>query len=118
MSNPLVAQIIQGARDLIADPACWTRCNLAVTADYESCDPWQPEAVRFCAHGALLKTAFAMTGDHDTAWHFAHSAAVSVLSCAGIVNPDAPGDLFAINDDQGHEAVLALFDKALIASAS
>jgi hypothetical protein len=110
MSETLVTQIIREARSLIADPDNWTQCELAATAAGESCDPWNPEAVAFCAYGALIKAAYGISNDSDTAMQFAQSATAAMFGPGG----SDPGQIYAINDaEEGREAVLALFDKSL-----
>jgi hypothetical protein len=109
MSEILVTHIIREARSLIADPDCWTEGQLATTAAGGSCDPWGPHAVRFCAFGALIKAAYGMSKDRDLAMHFAQSATAAMFGPGG----SNPEQLFEINDDEGREAVLELFDKSL-----
>jgi len=96
-------QIVEKARDRIADPAHWCRKAFARTASGHICDVTDPRARRFCAVGAL---------------------AVEYLA-AGSEWPDDDGDKLAarfdprgrtlvdVNDDDGQSAVLALLDKAL-----
>ena len=52
MSLALDYQVAVRAREIIADPECWLRGELAVTADRRSVDPTDVEAYRFCAVGA------------------------------------------------------------------
>jgi hypothetical protein len=109
MSETLVTQIIREARSLVANPDSWIECELATTAAGESCQPWDPEATRFCAFGPLIKAAYEISNDSDIAMHFAQSATATMFGPGG----SDPGQLFAINDDEGREAVLELFDKTL-----
>lgn len=118
MSKTLQGQILWNARNLIANPKHWVQNDLAKTANNESCQPWDPKAVKFCAFGALLKTAYDATGDQDIAWHFAHVATASVLASDTSDDAYLYEGLFEINDRQGRLAVLALFDRALAAEAA
>ncbi len=52
MSKSLDYQVAAKAREIIADPECWLRGELAATADRRSVDPTDDEAYRFCAVGA------------------------------------------------------------------
>jgi hypothetical protein len=114
MSNTLTIQIIEEARNLLASPRKGTRHHLAKTAQGESCDPWEPRAVRFCAYGALLKAAHDASRDPVIAHHFAASAVTTILT--GEDDTDLSSTrLFQINDSQGRKAILDLFDKALAA---
>jgi hypothetical protein len=109
MSENLVTQIIREARSLIANPDSWTEGQLATTAAGENGDPCDREAARFCAFGALVKVAYEISNDNDVAMHFAQSA-ITTMFGPGRSDPE---QLYEINDDEGREAVLELFDKAL-----
>jgi hypothetical protein len=116
MSAPIVTQIIIGARNLIADPENWTQCQLAITAAGESCDPWDKSAVKFCAYGALLKAALDLVGNDSRATVRLADSAARVLLSGGEDNGGCFSEgLFAINDYNGHGAVMELFDKVLAA---
>jgi hypothetical protein len=110
MSETLVTQIIREARNLIANPDSWIEGELARTAAGESCDPWDAEATRFCAYGALVRAAYGISNDSNTAMHFAQSATAVMFGPGG----SDPGQLYEINDgEEGREAVLKLFDETL-----
>ena len=108
MSETLVTQIIREAMSLVADPGSWVEFDLATTAEGESCEPWDPQAARFCAFGSLIKAAYGISSDGDLAMRFAQTAAAAMLGCGG--NPER---LFEINDGEGREAVLELFEQTL-----
>jgi hypothetical protein len=109
MSKVLADHIIREASSLISDPAHWMQRELATAAEGESCDPCDPQAAAFCAYGALIRAACDVVHNSNLATLFARSAASVVL---GDRESDAE-ELFTINDGEGREAVLALFDKAL-----
>jgi hypothetical protein len=109
MSEILISQIIREARSLIADPDNWIEGEFAQTAAGESCDPWDPDAAAFCAFGALVKAAYGMSNDSGLAMHFAQSAASAILGD----QESRPEELFLVNDDEGREAMLALFEARL-----
>ncbi len=109
MSETLVTQIIREAIGLVADPGTWTEFDLAITADGASCEPWDVTATRFCAFGALIKAAYGISNDRDLAMHFAQAATAAMFGQGG----SDPEQLFTINDGEGWEAVLELFEKTL-----
>ena len=63
MSKSLDHQVLEGARALVALRSTWTRYYLALTRNNRECDPTDPRAVRFCAYGALMRSAYDLTGD-------------------------------------------------------
>ena len=56
----------------------WTRFHLALTRNNRDCDPTDPRAVRFCAYGALVRSAYDLTGDVEKANRLAGSVAMSL----------------------------------------
>jgi hypothetical protein len=92
-----VHDALQRARDLIADPARWTRNAPARDANGARIGIRSPHATCWCAIGALGKTS----PDIDV------SDAVTSLREA-TRNP-----ITFVNDTQGHAAVLAMYDRAL-----
>ena len=67
MSQPIIDRVLKDARTIIADRRRRLRCTEAVTAQGDMCDACHPAAVRFCAVGALINSAFRITGDHEQA---------------------------------------------------
>lgn len=114
MSKPLVWQVVTGARVLIAKRATWTRYTLALTGNNRECDPTHPKAVRFCAFGALLRSAYDLTGEPGQAQALAEKAAMAIT---GRNSPnEAFEEIFTLNDGpavSSRKAVLGLFDKSL-----
>lgn len=103
MAEPLpddVRDALVKARELISDPARWTQGAFAVTKSGFRIGVKQDNACRFCALGAVRR--FAPEGDFrpETALH---DAAKSL----------GFGNAVRANDEEGHAAVLALFDRAL-----
>jgi len=116
MSAPILTHILISARSLIADPKNWTQCHLATTATGEGCDPWDAQAGKFCAYGALLRVALNLVSDdYRDAQRLADSATAVLLGNGKNNGESFPEGLFAINDYRGHGAVMELFDKALAA---
>ena len=54
MSKPLVQQVTERARGLVADPRSWTQYAIARTGNNRHCEPTDAKAARFCAYGAIL----------------------------------------------------------------
>jgi hypothetical protein len=115
MSKPLVHQVAQRARGLLADPRNWTQYAIARTGNNRHCEPTDAKATRFCAYGAILRAAYDVAGTDDQAQRLADQTAMLIM---GRDSPYAAfEELIAIND--GHrasarKAVLDLFDRALI----
>src|SRR5262245_36854552 len=115
MSKPLVQQVTERARALVADPRSWTQYAIARTGNNRHCEPTDAKAARFCAYGAILRAAYDISGSHDQAQRLADQAAMLIMG--GDSPYTAFEELIAIND--GHrgsarKAVLEVFDKALV----
>lgn len=96
------------ARERITDPTRWTVGRMAVDAHGLAIAPTRPEAVRWCAIGALR--AVCRPGAVREQAHSRLSEAAAVVA----PTPDGAGRLVsAINDLLGHTAVLALYDEAI-----
>lgn len=119
MSKSLQRQIIEQARNLIADKDKWTQGALARDEDnHDLLSPTDMGAVKFCAIGAVRYIG-AQMGVMDTTAAERHLALVvepdntDILSfdgdeCESIVGPENDGDIAHAHDD-----VLAMFDLAL-----
>ena len=114
MSKSLNYQVVEGARALVALRSTWTRNYLALTRSNRECDPTDPPAVRFCAYGALLRSAYDLTGDAGRASMLAASLAMSLT---GRPTPQkAFKHIYTMNDGpavKSRRAILDLFDGAL-----
>ena len=114
MSKSLNYQIVEGARALVELRSTWTRYYLALTHDNRECDPTDPRAVRFCAYGALMRSASDLTGDGRRAAMLAGRVAMSMT---GRHTPqEAFEDIYTMNDGpavSSRRAILNLFDTAL-----
>ena len=103
-------EIVRRAREIISEPEQFSRVYFARGWADESVDFADPRATKFCAVGALQRAAFEMTGDRSEA--YAAAQGVQEVVRAARVGGDA-SSLMEINDREGHEAVLELFDAAL-----
>lgn len=106
MSRPLKIQIVERARALITDEAHWYRSELARDARGMGVCPLSDDAVKRCALGALLASAYEITGGHRMAYDLAIRAIQPLYGTATLVK---------VNDVRGHAAVLALFDEVIAA---
>lgn len=115
MSKPLVQQVTERARELVADPRSWTQFAIARTGNNRHCEPTDAKAARYCAYGAILRAAHDVAGTEDQAQRLADQAAMLIM---GRDSPyTAFEELIAINDGQrscARRAVLDLFDRALV----
>jgi hypothetical protein len=88
-----VAQLLRGARELIADPRDWTQ---RIYRSFRG---------RRCAVGAL-RAAAAGLDDPSIAWS-AHGLLIKIARSRGFTNVEA------MNDRSSHAAVLRAFDEAI-----
>jgi hypothetical protein len=102
MSKPLTRQILERARDLIADKNHWCRGSLAKDVGGRQVDPWDSTAMRRCAYGALIAAAFELVADSKQARDLADAVAKEIHGSSWLITT---------NDIGGHGLVLALFDK-------
>jgi len=109
MAQPLQPQLIAAALALIEDQERWTRGAIARTADRSACAWSDPDAVRFCAVGALVRAAYDLVGNEDHARELAVQAAREIAASSGRRGAVLP----YINDCEGHLAVVGMFKKAL-----
>ena len=104
MSRPLKFQIVERARELIADEQHWCRRHLALDANGVVVSPTSARAVKLCALGAVVAAAYQLTKDFDAA----HQLAQEVLGAHY-----RAATLMHVNDTRGHQAVIALFDEVI-----
>jgi hypothetical protein len=91
------------AWQLIEDPKHWTRHTFARNCNGQRCDPEGPEAVCWCAEGALTKIYGSGTDLFKKIYPNACTLAVEKFGD----NPDC-GGIVSCNDNLGHEAVLSV----------
>jgi hypothetical protein len=117
MAKPLIDSVLAGARAIVADRPRRLRGAEAVTSDGRECDACDEDALRFCAIGALIRTAYMCTGDREQAHRLGWKVAGLVATAAKLrrVDEDEAGwSLAILSDQRGQSAVLRAFD-ALIA---
>jgi hypothetical protein len=97
-------QVLERARDLIADERHWCPGDLARDALGFAVGPDDGSAVQRCALGALVAAAHELTSDPALARHLATTAMRPLAGATALTH---------INDAEGHAAVLELFDLAI-----
>ena len=110
MAKPIQQQIILRALEIVSDESRWTAATLARDQHGRSCPVQAPEAVRFCAVGALARAAFELLGDsanHSLVAHIENTVLPQTtirasLSRTSTTNGDA-------------KTIIELFKKALAA---
>jgi hypothetical protein len=106
VSRPLKVQIVERARELIADEEHWCRRHLALDKNGVVASPTSANAVKRCGLGAVIAAAYQLTHDLDAAHQL----------CQEVLGPHyRAAMLMHINDVRGHGAVLALFDEVIAA---
>ena len=108
MSRPLQQQIIARALKLIEDEAHWTSIAIARKADGRTCESIHPQAVRFCAVGALDRAAYELFGAREGKRR-ARKAEKFVLAANNRPHDNLP----LINDQEGHAVIVAMFKVAI-----
>lgn len=97
MSRSLEQVILANARALLDNESRWTSGAWARDAQGVRCDPLAPEAVRWCAVGALEVSAFGLIGEKRQAKVIAKRIAKQIAP--------GPGGLVYINECGPHDAV-------------
>lgn len=101
-------QLLVVARDLIADPAHWTKGAFARNANGARTSASDPAACRFCSAGALLRAN--LKTSESTADTFNQAVRLLTRETGGLC-------ISAFNDHRTHPKVLAMFDRAISAAA-
>lgn len=106
--------IIRHAREIISDPARWCRGASARDDKGEDWPALSSRAVSWCAWGALVKAA----SDLGLAAPVIEADYAAERIRRSQERDDGWFELHVINDNEGHAAVLAIFDKALASEAA
>jgi hypothetical protein len=113
MAQTLTDLVLKDARAIIADRRLRLRGAEAIGSDGRDCDPCGDEAERFCAVGALIRAAYKITGDRETAHQLGWQVAGEVAGAANLrrVDEDELGwSLAMLSDTRGQAAVLRAID--------
>lgn len=116
MSPNLHRQVLRKARGLLSDKRRWTRYGAARTGSGAVCPPYAPDAVKFCAYGALARAALEVTGSKGQARRLAQSIETMLVGGERAAQPHSR--LCHVNDRKGYAAVIALLDSAAEEDAS
>jgi hypothetical protein len=109
MATTIQRQIIAGALSLIEKKENWTGRVLARTSNGIRCEWSDARATKFCAIGALGRTAQTLVGDYFSAKQLALETANIIMAA----NNQPGWCLSSINDIDGHAAIVRLFRAAL-----
>jgi hypothetical protein len=104
MSRALKVQIVERARELIADEQHWCRRHFAEDASGFPVSPTSATAIKWCGLGAVIAAAYQLINNADAAYQVVYQA----------LRPRS-ATLIHVNDRRGHAAVLALFDEVIAA---
>jgi hypothetical protein len=110
MTTTVQKQVLINARNLISDPAHWTRSFLASNAAGYPVAWDDPSAVKWCAMGAIYRGAYELVSSKEEATRIGKEVA------KGIAPIWFGRSLMTMNDMLGHTAVLARFDRTLAAA--
>ena len=113
MAKPLIDCVLINARTIVADRRLRLLGTEAVTADGRECDACNDDALRFCAIGALIRSAYMTTGDREQAHRLGWKVAGLIADAAKLrrIDEDEPGwSLAMLSDQRGQAAVLRAFD--------
>ena len=113
MAQPLIDRVLTDARTIISDRRRRLRRTEAVTAQGDMCDACDAAAVRFCAVGALINSAFRITGNHEQAHRLGWKVAGLIAKAAKlrpIDEDDAGWSLALLSDTRGQAALLRALD--------
>lgn len=105
LNKPRTLKILKDARKLISTPDKWTRGTYARDDGNAKVDVHSPQAVRFCAVGALRRASFNLHDFGD------HSRAKDILT--NITVKRAKTGIVGYNDSSSYAEVLSLFDDAI-----
>ena len=108
MAKLLQHQIIERALEIVSDETRWTRGAMARNKLGHSCSAWDHEAIRFCAIGAIYRAAFDLLGESLDAT-IIEITETCVIAANGLEYSSLP----SVNDHEGRDAVMALFQRAL-----
>ena len=106
MSRPLKVQIVERARELIADEQFWCRRHFGEDVNGFAVSPTSASAVKRCGLGAVIAAAHQLTHNPDAAYQTGYQALRPRYGSATLIH---------VNDTRGHAAVLALFDEVIAA---
>lgn len=99
------AEVLQKARDLIADESRWTHGYFARDEQGYDVEPNEPSACKWCALGAVYHV---LGSSEEEAWE---APAIKALHASNRIPAE-------VNDLEGHDAVLDMFDAAIAKAAA
>jgi hypothetical protein len=106
VSRPLKVQIVERARELIADEQHWCRRHFGEDANGFPVSPTSASAIKWCGLGAVIAAAYQLTHNADAAYQVGYQALRPRYGATTLIY---------VNDTRGQSAVLALFDEVIAA---
>ena len=106
-------KILRLARTYIDEPHKWTTHYLAKNAEGEFCNPESPQAVSFCAMGAILRATDIIYSKELGVTALTDKLGHSIPEATRGEYDDGWNDIAHFNNTSTHEEVLNLFDRAL-----
>lgn len=106
------AEILKAARELISDPAHWLQNDFAADAAGIETESGMPDAVCFCAYGALNRVTHTPDG---MSIHLDGKLPrdVAIRTLIDVIGGREPHALAEFNDEHSHAEILSVFDKAI-----
>lgn len=102
MDNRIARIIMQGALSLLQTSKTWTRGVEARGARSRPCEPFSPSAQRWCAQGALARSARELGFDEGDTSYFVDEI---TIACTGMSD-----GLAVINDNEGYKSVISAME--------
>lgn len=113
MRRDASTELLKRARRRITDPQRWTQGAEAREAGGCPTAVWHPEAVRWCAIGALAAECCTARLTAGGRWHVQLDSDRFHLARQRLEAANQGAEVPTLNDHQGHGAVLALYDAAI-----
>jgi len=98
-------EILEAARDLIANPARWTQGDFARDEGGVGVNADNGDAVCWCAVGGVRKVAESIGELYEPN--------ILLDRASGELYPESESNVVWVNDRLGHDAVLRVYDRAI-----
>ena len=110
MTDMNALDILTEARELLSDPDNWTRYTLARDSEGVEVNTNHPDAVCWCAVGALFHTGVGLNeyGEMSPLWGVVDEALVRLHAAS------LHGSAITDNDEYGHSEVMATYARAIM----
>jgi hypothetical protein len=117
MTTKTVHQVLVEAKALIEDKAHWTQLYYATAANGRAVDANNENATCFCSVGAVYRVLDLNENmSPPEIWRTPHPNAIAALNRAAMELFEGNCGIVMVNDRNGHEAVMQVFDRAIQAT--